>query len=142
MLMSSGAFAAQESETFLTKCFQKDYTSSKNIKRVTFALYENLAGDMFGAMEVQMNEKGTTAGRLTTTCLVDKATYTCTNEKDGGKLTFIEEEKAGTLKVEEPLKLKVENQFTPGKSSHSNLPVAPGLKLAAAIPSACEKLVP
>lgn len=141
-MIVSSAFAVQESQTFLTKCFNKEYASEKPIKKVTLAFYENLSGDTFGALEVEMNPKGLSAGVLTTTCQVDKTNYTCSNEKDGGKFTFNDEGQSGTLKIEEPLKVKIENQITPGKSSASRLPAGPPLKLQTAIPSACEKLVP
>ncbi len=135
------AFAAEESHTFLKKCFQKQYETGKSVKQVTFAIYEDLTGDTFGALQVHLkNPKGPTAGVTTTECTGENGKFTCI--KDGGKLTIVDEGPTGILKVEEPLQLKTENQFFPGKVSVTRLPASTGLKLEAAIPSACEKLVP
>ncbi len=132
---------AQESHTFLKKCFQKNYEAGKSVKQVTFAIYEDLSGETYGTLQVHLkNAAGPTAGMTTTACQGQDGKFTCT--KDGGKLTMIDEGQTGLLKVDEPLELKTENQFFPGKVSVTRLPASTGLKLEAAIPSACEKLVP
>jgi len=136
------AFAASESQTFLSKCFHKDYISHKTIKRVTLAIYENLPGDIFGALEIQFaKNKGLTAGVFTSGCQVVEKKITCT-DKDGGKISFTDEGEKGVLKVEEALKLKTENQLSPGKVTVTRLPVNSGLNLSKATPAGCEKLVP
>lgn len=132
---------AEESHTFLKKCYQKQYLTGKSLKQVTFAIYEDLTGETYGALQVHLkNPAGPTAGVLTTECQGENGKFTCT--KDTGKLTIMDEGETGILKVEEPLQLKTENQFFPGKVSVTRLPASTGLKLQAAVPGACEKLVP
>lgn len=140
-LSLSSAFA-QESTSFLKKCFKKQYQNGKTVKAVTLALYEDLTGDTFGSLEIQLaNQIGPTAGHLTSNCQGENGKYTCTNDK-GGKITFVDEGATGVLKIDEALQVKTENEVFPGKSTVTRLPANNGLKLLSAVPHACDKLVP
>lgn len=141
LMFVSSAFA-QESSAFLKKCFKKQYQNGKTVKSVTLAIYEDLAGDTFGAVEIQLvSQVGPTAGKLNSSCTGENGKYTCTNEK-GGKLTFVDEGSTGVLKIDEALQVKTQNEVFPGKSTVTRLPANNGLKLLSAVPHACEKLVP
>lgn len=136
------AFAADEPQTFLKKCFRKDYANAKFVQTITFALSENLSGDEYGEVEVKLKDpNGPTAGRFMAACTEANGTLTCTG-KDGGKFTFKDEGDNGLFKIEEELKLRTMNEVFPGKTTSTKLPVNEGITMAKGIPHACEKLVP
>jgi hypothetical protein len=143
LILSVSPAFAEESQMALKKCFLKDYPAGKSVKRVTLALYEDLVGDTFGTLEIHLNNpKGPTSGVLTSQCKGEAGKYTCTDVKDGGKLTFVDEGETGFLKVDEPINLQTKNQYFPGQVSVTRLPASSGMKLTSSIPHACEKLVP
>ena len=142
LFLISPVFAADESSNFLKRCFLKEYSGDKAVKQVLLAISEDLPGDSSAVMDVQLkNTNGPTAGKVSATCIVTEKTFVCTNPGEG-KFTFLDEGKTGTLTINEPVKLKMKNQYFPGKSSATNLPASTALKMTEIHTSGCEKLVP
>lgn len=141
LLSSTTAFA--ESQNFLKRCFLKEYAKDKAVNKVVLGISQDLAEDSFLSMEVQLkNTNGPTAGSVSTPCQVNEKTFVCAIPGDGGKFTFIDEGKTGTLTVNEPVKLKMKNQYFPGKSTVTSLPASTAVTMTEIHLSGCEKLVP
>jgi hypothetical protein len=137
------AHSAEEPQNFLKRCYRKEYSEKqKSTKAMTFAVYENIDGDIFGTVQVEFkNTNGPTKGLAHLTCVTEKENLHCKSTDDGGKVSFVDEGGKGVLKIEDPVTLKVYSSYFPGKSTVSRLPANASVKLEMGIANACEKLV-